>query len=490
MRTKPPRSIPQDKKNPNADRFDGDEGWVDRETAASCFADLRLARRFGKLLSQMSEQIGATVPMACQDWANTKAAYRFFDNERVSEAEILAGHFAATKERLVGIRGLTLVLHDTTEFSFQREKEVGLLHRTVNGRNSWGQLKHRTICGLLLHSSLAVTTEGLPLGLAAVKFWTRKKFKGCNALKKKINPTRVPIEQKESQRWLDNLREATSLLTPSERLVHIADREGDIYELFTAAEETQTNFLIRTCVDRLAEDGERTVAAEMAKAPVEGTHRLLLQSKDGRTCEVELEIKYRHMWVLPPIGKEKKYSDLPLTVIHAIERGTPLDRKRIEWKLITNLPVESLAEAIEKLEWYAMRWKIETFHKILKSGCQVEGSKLRTAERLVNLIAICCVLSWRIFWMTMLQRSTPKASPLLALTEVELLLLDEITAARRSRTSNNATLADYLVCIARLGGYLARAHDPPPGNIVMWRGLSRLTDMQLGFALGAKFVGN
>jgi hypothetical protein len=127
MRTKPARSNPQDKKNPNADRLDGDEDWVDRETAASCFADLRLARRFGKLLIQMSEQIGATVPMACQDWANTKAAYRFFDNERVSEAEILAGHFASTKERLAGVRGLILVLHDTTEFSFQREKEIGLL---------------------------------------------------------------------------------------------------------------------------------------------------------------------------------------------------------------------------------------------------------------------------------------------------------------------------------------------------------------------------
>ncbi len=92
--------------------------------------------------------------------------------------------------------------------------------------------------------------------------------------------------------------------------------------------------------------------------------------------------------------------------------------------------------------------------------------------------------------MTMLQRSTRKASPLLALTEVELLLMDEITTARQSRISNNSTLADYLVCIARLGGYLARAHDPPPGNIVMWRGLSRLTDIQLGFALGAKFAGN
>jgi hypothetical protein len=467
-----------------------DRDWIERESAASGFADLRLKRRFDKLLGQMSEHLGAPVPFACQDWANTKAAYRFFGNERVNEADILAGHFASTKERAAGTEGPILVLHDTTEFCFQREKEIGLLHRTINGRNSWGKLRHYTRCGLLMHSSLAVTTEGVPLGLAAIKFWTRKEFKGCNALKKKINPTRVPIQKKESFRWLENLRQATAQFTPTDRLVHIGDRESDIYELFCAAEQAQTRFLVRTCVDRLAADGNCTIAAEMKKVTRRGTHRLMVKDKDGEPSEAVLEIKYRRLRVLPPIGKQSQYPALTLTVLHAVERGAPKNREKIEWKLITNLAVKSLAEAIEKLEWYAMRWKIETFHKILKSGCRVEDSKLRTAERLVNLIAVCCVLSWRIFWMTMVQRSVPQASPLLALTEVELLLLDEITVARRGSPSNNHTLADYLLCIARLGGYLARAHDPPPGNIVMWRGLSRLTDLQLGFAIGAKFVGN
>jgi hypothetical protein len=341
-----------------------------------------------------------------------------------------------------------------------------------------------------MHSSLAVTTQGVPLALGAIKFWTRKEFKGCNALKKKINPTRVPIEEKESFRWLENLRQATALLNPTEGLVHIGDRESDIYELFCAAEQAQTRFLVRTCVDRLARDGNCTIAAEMKKAPGRGMHRLVVKDKSGEPSEAVLEIKYRRIQVLPPIGKQKQYPALTLTVLHAVERGVPKNREKIDWKLITNLSVASLAEAIEKLEWYALRWKIETFHKILKSGCRVEESKLRTAERLVNLIAVCCVLSWRIFWMTMVQRSAPEASPLLALTEVELLLLDEITAARRGCGSTNHTLADYLLCIARLGGYLARASDPPPGNIVMWRGLSRLTDLQLGFALGAKVVGN
>ena len=134
--------------------------------------------------------------------------------------------------------------------------------------------------------------------------------------------------------------------------------------------------------------------------------------------------------VLPPIGKQKRYPALTLTVIHAEERGTPKNRKKIDWKLITDLPVRSRADAIEKLEWYALRWKIEVFHKILKSGCKAEELKLRTAQRLANLISVFCILSWRVFWMTMLNRSASDASPDLALTEIEIALLDRLVNDR------------------------------------------------------------
>ena len=117
---------------------------------------------------------------------------------------------------------------------------------------------------------------------------------------------------------------------------------------------------------------------------------------------------------------------LTLTVIHAEEGGTPNNRKKIEWRLITDLTVRSRKDAIEKLEWYALRWKIEVFHKILKSGCKAEESKLRTAQRLANLIAVFCILSWRVFWMTMLNRSAPNAPPAVALTEAEIVLLDQL----------------------------------------------------------------
>jgi len=436
--------------------------------------------------------MGQSIPLVCQDWANTKAAYRFFSNDRVSEADILAGHFQSTRDRTAATGGLVLVLHDTTEFTYQRESSeaIGVTKSINSGRDKAGRLRSHTVCGILMHSSLAVTTAGLPLGLAAVKFWTRKKFKGTAALKKKINPTRVPIEKKESIRWLDNLKQSTELLDAPGRCLHIGDRESDIYELFCVAQEVGTHFLVRTCVDRLAGDGDHTISEEMEEVVVKGLHRIEVRDRNGDLDEAVLAIKYRRIRVLPPIGKQKRYPALILTVIHADERGTPKNRRKIEWKLITDLPVQSRQDAIEKLEWYGLRWKIELFHKIVKSGCKAEESKLRTAQRLANLISVFCILSWRVFWLTMLNRAAPTATPMLALTPVEIGLLDHLVKDKDRESFRRRTLSHYLIKIARLGGYLARANDPPPGNTVMWRGLSRLTDIELGANVGAKIVGN
>jgi Transposase DNA-binding len=468
----------------------GGDCWIDQEIAGCEFRDARLGDRFRKLLTQIGGAMGQSIPLVCQDWANTKAAYRFFSNDRISEADILAGHFQSTRDRAAAAGGLVLVLHDTTEFSYQRESSeaIGITKSINSGRDKAGRLRSHTVCGILMHSSLAVTTEGLPLGLTAVKFWTRKKFKGTAALKKKINPTRVPIEKKESIRWLDNVRQSTELLGDPGRCVHVGDRESDIYELFCAAREAGTHFVIRTCVDRLAGNGDHTIADEMGEVAVKGRHRIDVRDSNGDPGEAVLEIRYRKIRVLPPIGKQKRYPALILTVIHAEERVTPKNRKKIEWKLITDLPVGSRTDAIEKLEWYALRWKIEVFHKILKSGCKAEESKLRTAQRLTNLISLFCILSWRVFWMTMLNRSAPDAPPTLALTVTEIGVLDRLVNDKPK--ARQKTLSHYLIKIARLGGYLARASDPPPGNTVMWRGLSRLTDIALGAMVGGEFVGN
>ena len=220
---------------------------------------------------------------------------------------------------------------------------------------------------------------------------------------------------------------------------------------------------------------------------VRGLHRVAVRDDKGKPGTAQV---YRRMTVRSPIGKQKRYPTLVLTLLHAREPQEPAGRPRIDWKLITDLPVDSHDDAVEKLQWYAMRWKIEVFHKILKSGCRAEQARLRTAERLVRLIALFCILSWRVFWLTMLNRIEPNLEPALVLSKLETSILDCLMPNPAHDPPEARTLSFYLTKIARLGGYLARAKDPPPGNIVMWRGLSRLNDITLGATLKADIVGN
>jgi hypothetical protein len=199
-----------------------DESWLDREIAGSEFKDTRLRKRFGTLLEQLWRGMGQTIPLACQDWANTKAAYRFMDNDRVSEQDILSGHFQATAQRFSTTDGPILVLQDTTTFSYEREHPelIGYAGSAITSAQRRGRAKPSPQCGILMHSSLAVTAQGLPLGLAAIKFWSRKEFKDTATRRSKVNFTRIPIEKKESFRWIENLRQSTTRLGDADRCVH------------------------------------------------------------------------------------------------------------------------------------------------------------------------------------------------------------------------------------------------------------------------------
>jgi hypothetical protein len=231
----------------------------------------------------------------------------------------MGGHFQSKHDRFAATGGPVLILHDTTEFNYQREQPalIGSTISVNSGRDKAGRLRSHIICAILMHSSLAVTTQGLPLGLAAIKFWTRKKFKGTNALKKKINPTRIPIEKKESIQWLENLTQSTELLGEPSRCAVIGDRESDICELFCKAHESSRHLLVRTWVDCLAGDEAHTVADEMDAVAIKGLHRVEAGDGKGGTSQAVLEIRYHCIHVMAPIGKQKRYPALDLTVIHA-----------------------------------------------------------------------------------------------------------------------------------------------------------------------------
>jgi hypothetical protein len=456
------------------------QNWVETETAECDLGDARLNRRLGAMLAALGERPGKSLPTAFQDWSNTKAAYRFFSNGNVSEDKILEGHFAASALRIQATEGPILILQDTTEFSFKRAapEKIGFTKIATGPKGKDRRHQKYRVCGLLIHASLAITPEGLPLGLTAAKFWSRAQFKGCDALKRKINPTRVPIEQKESMRWLDNLRLSTELAGAPERCVHVGDRESDIYELYCLAEDIGTNFLVRSCVDRLAEDGGTTIAKVMAEVQPSGTHEVRFRDAQGKDHRAVLSVRHATMTVRPPIGKQRKYRHQDLQIIHAEELDPPEGRPAVFWKLITNLPVETHADAINKLEWYALRWKIETFFRTLKTGCRIEEMRLATADRLANCIALCCVVAWRVSWLTMLSREAPEAAPTAVFTETERHMLEQATPERKRQAPRN--LDFYVRAVARLGGYLDRASDTPPGTTVIWRGFSRLADLVEG----------
>jgi hypothetical protein len=420
------------------------------------------------------------LPTAFQDWSNTKAAYRFFSNGNVSEDKILEGHFAASALRTRATEGPVLILQDTTEFSFKRSapEKIGFTKVSTGRKLKDGRYQKHAVCGLLMHASLAITPEGLPSGLTAAKFWSRARFKGTAALKRKINPTRVPIERKESMRWLDTLRLSTELAGVPERCVHVGDRESDIYELYCLAEELGTSFLVRSCVDRLAEDGGTTIAKVMAEVQSSGTHEVRFRDVQGKDHRAVLSVRHATMTVRPPIGKQRKYRHQDLQIIHAEELDPPEGRAPVIWKLITNLPVANCADAVHKLEWYALRWKLETFFRTLKTGCRIEELRLATADRLANCIALCCVVAWRMSWLTTLSREAPAADPAAVFTDDERHLLEHVTPDRKREAPHD--LEFYVSAVARLGGYLDRASDPPPGTTVTWRGFSRLADLVEG----------
>lgn len=187
----------------------------------------------------------------------------------------------------------------------------------------------------------------------------------------------------------------------------------------------------------------------MEREPIRGTHEVEVHDDRGRATTAEVDLRFRRLTVCPPIGKHRQYPALSLTVLHADERGTPAGREPIRWRLLTNRPVDDLAGAIEKLDWYAQRRKIETFHKVLKSGGRAEQSKLRTAARLTNLLVVLCIVGWRVFWLTMTNRATPEAPAEAALTAAEIEILDRLPKG----TGPTATpaVSYYLIAIAKLG---------------------------------------
>ena len=445
-----------------------DKGWTEREFAEIELGDRRLERRTREVAEDLSSNPEAPINQASEDWAAAKAAYRLFDNDKISAEKILRPHQERTIQRMKG-EAVVLVVQDTTYLNYSGYEDVSGLGPIGDSRSN--------AQGLIMHSALALTTGGLPLGFLTQKIWAREGYQDVkNARKNKS------IESKESYRWIETLQKTCALAPKATQLVTVCDRESDICEFFVEAAHRHTSFVVRASWDRRLVDHEYSNLWELIESQkVAGRTTVVLPDRSiSKEKTLNLDVRFSQVTLKAPNrcrrSDNKRLPTVTLFAVHVKEVNASSTSDPVEWLLLTNLPVQTVEQALEKVAWYTRRWSIEVFHRILKSGCTVERCKLETAQRLIRYLTLMSIVAWRIFWMTHIKRTTPAASATSVLTSHELHALPLLFKKPPYPTTKMPTVSQAIIAIARLGGFLARKGDKHPGPTAIWRGWQRLSD--------------
>ncbi|MBF0208446.1 MAG: IS4 family transposase [Oligoflexia bacterium] len=454
-----------------------------------CLGDKRLKSRLVKLTNHFFESPEMPINQACHNWAETKAAYRFLKNEKVNEIELIEAHSEKTVERAKQYSTI-IAIQDTCYFNYTNHKKtegLGLISVSKEKNN-----KRFDTNGLIMHTSFAITTEGLPLGMLDQQIIARPTLSAeLKELKKRSHGNAVPIEDKESYRWIETLQNSKNRLGNSKiHMITECDREADIYDFFLRAYKLETSILVRAKSDRIINKTSRRSRGpqihlwkHMNSQPSQGEIAIKIPSRGGKPSRTALlNLRFDKIIFSPPRNhlNYEELCNLKLNVVYVLEKHPPKGEEPLEWMLLTDIDVNNFEEAEEKVKWYSLRYRIETFHKILKSGLKVEDCRLETADRLIRYLTVMSVIAWKIFWITLIGRSNPKLSCTKFIGEDWKILY-----AKFYHTMNfpkkplDAKEAIHL--IARLGGFLDRKSDGEPGAITMWRGLRRLCDLIEGW---------
>lgn len=445
--------------------------WAMSEVGAAALGDRRRTHRLAAVLSDLAARPGDGIPAACATPAATKAAYRFFASETIAPAAIVAAHVAASAERLRG-EATILALQDTTTLDFTA-------HAALAGV---GPLAHPARTGLLVHSVLAATAEGVPLGLLHHHPWARDPEAVGQRQTRRARPTAA----KESQRWLDAQAATQAAVPAGSHVITVADREADIFDLFALPRPARADLLIRATHNRRIGEDTRYVWDAVRAAPIGAVVPVAVGRRaDREPREALLTLRWTPITLLPPRNRPDRAAlqPLPVAAILAEEPAPPAGETAIRWLLLTTLPVADGETALRCVRWYAQRWLIERYHFVLKSGCRIEDVQLRTAARVERALAVYAIVAWRVLWLTYLARADPEAPCTVALTTPEWQVL--YTTVHRTSTlpTRPPPLGQAVRWLARLGGFLDRASDGEPGVKVLWRGLQRLDDLTLGWCL-------
>ena len=464
------------------------EGWAQQEFGGAKLGDRRLSDRLVQSARTLATLPGqAFSGVARGDWAAVKGYYRLIDqpdDSQVSVPAILAPHRARTVQRMKAHQTV-LCIQDGTDLNY-----TGLAQCDGLGVMGANQTGARGL-GLHLHSTLAVSTEGVPIGVLNAQFT-------APVAKSKLDKRpahEIPIEDKKSFAWIAGLRECVALSKelPDTRQVCVMDREADFFELFDEQRKSgKVELLVRAKHDRVM-PGETHLFEAVRQSAVQGVLQIVVPRQSARpkkskqkartaTEQRIAEVQLRHLQIeLPVPSSQKEKKPITVRVVHVLEVSAPEGAKPLEWFLLTTCAINSVDDAQACLRWYCLRWRIEDWHRVLKTGCRIEALAHQSAERLERAIAINLVIAWRIMLMTLLGRACPELPAEVLLSETEVTVLNAF--AKQHRIKPPANLGDAVRLVARLGGYLGRNNDPPPGHQVMWKGYAVLQMLCLGFSL-------
>ena len=463
-------------------RAEAPTDWTEEEFGRVQFFDERLKSRLFTLAADFFAQPGELIPQACSgSEAKTKAAYRFFQNGNVNMQTLLRPHIESTIERLRAHK-VILAVQDTTSVNYTAHPPEGV-GPINNGQNS--------AVGLELHDTMAFTPEGTPLGLLDVQCWARDP----NDVGKKHRRHQLPIEEKESKKWLISYRAVAEIqkICPDTMLVSVGDREADLYELFheAAQDPSGPKLLIRAERTRqrkvIEEDNKTELWKRMDAEPVAGLIDVAVPRRGSRPARTaRLQVRFAQVVLNPP--STSKLPALSVWVVYAREVGYGIEVKEpIDWMLLTSVKTESFEDARERLDWYGRRWGIEVYHRTIKSGCRIEDRRLDDAQSMQACLAIDLVVGWRVYWFTMVGREKPETPCNQILSEDEWHVLHAWATGKATDTAPCAKRAMHW--IGKLGGWLSRGKNDNPGTTCMWRGLGRLPNLAQGYRLALQIHG-
>ena len=420
------------------------EDWAQREFGAAPLGDKRLSKRLVEIGFNKAQHPGDSYDSAAQgDWSKVKGYYRLIDQPdsgAVTPANILLPHREQTIRRMQAERTV-LCVQDGSDLNYSNLTDcTGLGTIGTNQTDA-------SSAGLHCHSTLALTQEGLPLGVLRSQ---------CSApnpdeAQKTNHPMGTPIEDKKTFAWIEGLRDCMAIKArmPHTRLISVMDREADFFELFDEQRRTcaGVELLVRAKHDRMT-TGEKKLFEALRSAPVKAQMEIAVPRQSARAKKskqkarearparlAKVSLRSRQVEIKPPYPHTDK-APITLWVVHIREQKPPSNAQRVEWFLLTTLAIDSPEGALSCVNWYQLRWRIEDWHRVLKSGCGVEKLLHKTAQRLQRAIAINAVIAWRIMLMTLLGRETPSLPPEIMFSDLEVKVLTDYAKKNTSSSED------------------------------------------------------